>query len=213
MSSILIRRPSSRVLRPAPPFLHLGNARTAFQLSMARKARPVYLRIEDTDAERSRLRFRDELMAELRWLAWTGGGPISAVRRLPTRRRSAANSINLVRATGDERSGVPVLLHAEELELSRNSNACPQAAALRGTCRQSDVGAARRARGEGLEPRCDLPCRTIRSSSSPTRCTGRSDTRRAISALHHSARRRHSAFFFATPSMIRYGSHAGVARR
>src|SRR3982074_870969 len=57
--------------------LHLGNARTAFFSHLwARKSGGRFiLRIEDTDVERSQLRFRDALMAEMRWLGldWDEG--------------------------------------------------------------------------------------------------------------------------------------------
>lgn len=57
--------------------LHLGNARTAFfSYLWARKAGGRFLlRIEDTDVERSQGRFRDELVADLRWLGleWDEG--------------------------------------------------------------------------------------------------------------------------------------------
>jgi glutamyl-tRNA synthetase len=60
--------------------LHLGNARTAFfsYLWARQSGGRFVLRIEDTDAERSQLRFRDELMAELRWLGleWDEGPDI-----------------------------------------------------------------------------------------------------------------------------------------
>src|ERR1700723_1017020 len=60
--------------------LHLGNARTAlFSCLWARKSGGRFiLRIEDTDVERSQLRFRDELMADLRWLGidWDEGPDI-----------------------------------------------------------------------------------------------------------------------------------------
>ena len=48
--------------------LHLGNARTAlFSHLWARKTGGKFiLRIEDTDAERSQVRFRDQLMADMR---------------------------------------------------------------------------------------------------------------------------------------------------
>ena len=56
--------------------LHLGNARTAFfsHLWARKTAGRFILRIEDTDVERSQARFRDELMAQLRWLGldWDG---------------------------------------------------------------------------------------------------------------------------------------------
>jgi nondiscriminating glutamyl-tRNA synthetase len=72
--------------------LHLGNARTAFfSYLWARKTGGRFiLRIEDTDVERSQPRYRDELMAELRWLGmdWDEGpevggpsGPYSQAER------------------------------------------------------------------------------------------------------------------------------------
>src|ERR1700674_4379465 len=60
--------------------LHLGNARTAFfsHLWARKTAGRFILRIEDTDVERSQARFRDELMAQLRWLGldWDEGPDI-----------------------------------------------------------------------------------------------------------------------------------------
>src|ERR1700730_4006940 len=60
--------------------LHLGNARTAFFSHLwARKSGGRFiLRIEDTDAERSRLSFRHGLMADMRWLGldWDEGPDI-----------------------------------------------------------------------------------------------------------------------------------------
>src|SRR6202161_2014822 len=60
--------------------LHLGNARTAFFSHLwARKSGGRFiLRIEDTDVERSQLRFRDGLIADMRWLGldWDEGPDI-----------------------------------------------------------------------------------------------------------------------------------------
>src|SRR5580658_7458425 len=60
--------------------LHLGNARTAFFSHLwARKSGGRFiLRIEDTDVERSQRHFRDELMADMRWLGldWDEGPDI-----------------------------------------------------------------------------------------------------------------------------------------
>ena len=57
--------------------LHLGNARTALfcQLWARKTGGKFILRIEDTDAERSQVRFRDQLMADMRWLGldWDEG--------------------------------------------------------------------------------------------------------------------------------------------
>jgi len=56
---------------PSPTgFLHVGNARTAlFNWLVARHLRGAFvLRIEDTDAERSRPEYETQLMEDLRWL-------------------------------------------------------------------------------------------------------------------------------------------------
>ena len=68
--------------------LHLGNARTAlFSWLLARHHGGRFvLRIEDTDAERSRPQFLTQLLADLEWLglAWDAG-PVSYTHlTLPT---------------------------------------------------------------------------------------------------------------------------------
>src|ERR1700694_2505099 len=81
MSAILDSLPVITRFAPSPTgSLHLGNARTAFFSCLwARKSGGRFiLRIEDTDLERSRPRFREELMAEMRWLGldWDEGPDI-----------------------------------------------------------------------------------------------------------------------------------------
>jgi glutamyl-tRNA synthetase len=63
---------------PSPTgLMHLGNARTA--LFSALLGDRFLLRIEDTDAERSRSEFVSELLADLRWLGlYWDEGPLSA---------------------------------------------------------------------------------------------------------------------------------------
>ncbi len=59
---------------PSPTgLIHIGNARTALFSALAGQS--FLLRIEDTDAERSRREFVDELLGDLRWLglAWQEG--------------------------------------------------------------------------------------------------------------------------------------------
>src|SRR5271170_879338 len=78
MSASLDSLPVVTRFAPSPTgSLHLGNARTALFSSLwARKSGGRFiLRIEDTDVERSQLRYRDELMADLRWLGldWDEG--------------------------------------------------------------------------------------------------------------------------------------------
>src|SRR5580704_10215051 len=57
--------------------LHLGNVRTAlFSHLLARKTGGKFiLRIEDTDLERSKDEYREQLMADMRWLGldWDEG--------------------------------------------------------------------------------------------------------------------------------------------
>jgi len=134
--------------------LHLGNARTAFFCYLwARKSGGRFiLRIEDTDAERSRLRFRDELMAELRWLGldWDEGPDIGG----PSAPYSQAERGEFYRALFAQLEmndqAYPCYCTAEELELSRKlqrmSGKPPRYA---GTCRHlsSAERAQREARG------------------------------------------------------------------
>lgn len=71
--------PTIRVrFAPSPTgFLHVGNARTAlFNWLVARHLNGAFiLRIEDTDAERSKLEYETQLMEDLRWLGldWDEG--------------------------------------------------------------------------------------------------------------------------------------------
>ena len=60
--------------------LHLGNARTAlFNWLLARREGGRFLlRIEDTDAERSKPEFTQQLMEDLQWLGLSWDGEIVA---------------------------------------------------------------------------------------------------------------------------------------
>src|SRR5580698_7946812 len=120
--------------------LHLGNARTAlFSHLWARKSGGRFiLRIEDTDVERSQLRFRDELMADMRWLGleWDEGPDIggpSAPYSQAERGEFYATLYAQLEAKG---LAYPCYCTAEELELSRKlqrmSGKPPRYA---GTCR------------------------------------------------------------------------------
>jgi nondiscriminating glutamyl-tRNA synthetase len=137
--------------------LHLGNARTAFfSYLWARKSGGRFiLRIEDTDAQRSHLRFRDELMAEMRWLGldWDEGPDIGG----PSAPYSQAER-------GEFYAGLYARLEAggqayrcycttEDLELSRKlQRMAGKPPRYAGTCR--GLTAAQRAEREsrGLKP-------------------------------------------------------------
>jgi glutamyl-tRNA synthetase len=134
--------------------LHLGNARTAFFCYLwARKTRGRFiLRVEDTDAERSRLQFRDQLIADLRWLGlnWDEGPDIGG----PSAPYSQAERGDYYRSLYAQLQAggraYPCYCTAEELELSRKlqrmSGRPPRYA---GTCRGLTAGqrAEREARG------------------------------------------------------------------
>jgi nondiscriminating glutamyl-tRNA synthetase len=131
--------------------LHLGNARTAlFSQLWARKSGGKFiLRIEDTDAERSQARFREQLLTDLRWLGldWDEGpdvggpsGPYSQSERGEFYRGLFARL-----AAGD--LAYPCYCTAEDLELSRKlQRMASKPPRYAGTCRA--LTAAQRAERE-----------------------------------------------------------------
>src|SRR5580698_10549780 len=158
MSATKDSLPVTTRFAPSPTgALHLGNARTAFFSHLwARKSGGRFiLRIEDTDVERSQLRFRDDLMAEMRWLGleWDEGPDIggpSAPYSQAERGEFYATLYAQLEAKG---LAYPCYCTAEELELSRKlqrmSGKPPRYA---GTCRH--LTAAQRGEREtrGLRP-------------------------------------------------------------
>jgi nondiscriminating glutamyl-tRNA synthetase len=160
MSAILDSSPVVTRFAPSPTgSLHLGNARTAFFSCLwARKSGGRFiLRIEDTDLERSRPRFREELMAEMRWLGldWDEGPDIGG----PSAPYSQAERGDFYRALFAQLEvngqAYPCYCTAEELELSRKlqrmSGKPPRYA---GTCR--NLTAAQRAEREASGLRAAL---------------------------------------------------------
>jgi glutamyl-tRNA synthetase len=137
--------------------LHLGNARTAFFSHLwARKSGGRFiLRIEDTDAERSQLSFRDELMAEMRWLGlnWDEGPDIGGPSAPYSQAERGEFYRTLFAQLEVNGQAYPCYCMAEDLELSRKlqrmSGKPPRYA---GTCRH--LTAAQRADREarGLKP-------------------------------------------------------------
>jgi nondiscriminating glutamyl-tRNA synthetase len=131
--------------------LHLGNARTAFFSHLwARKSGGRFiLRIEDTDVERSLPRFRDELMAELRWLGleWDEGPDIGGPSAPYSQAERGEFYRTLYAQLEAKELAYPCYCTAEELELSRKlqrmSGKPPRYA---GTCRH--LTAAQRAERE-----------------------------------------------------------------
>jgi glutamyl-tRNA synthetase len=144
--------------------LHLGNARTAFFSHLwARKTGGRFiLRIEDTDVERSERRFRDDLMAEMRWLGlhWDEGpdmGGPSAPYSQAERGEFYRGLFAQLEAGG---RAYRCYCTAEELELSRKlqrmSGKPPRYA---GTCRHLTASqrAEREARGSKPTLRFAVP--------------------------------------------------------
>jgi glutamyl-tRNA synthetase len=137
--------------------LHLGNARTAFFSHLwARKTGGRFiLRIEDTDAERSQLRFRDELMAEMRWLGldWDEGpdiggpaGPYSQAERGEFYRSLYARLVSKDLA-------YPCYCTAEDLELSRKlQRMAGKPPRYAGTCRGLSAAQRGEQESKGLKP-------------------------------------------------------------
>ncbi len=137
--------------------LHLGNARTAFfsHLWARKSAGRFILRIEDTDVERSQERFRDDLMAQLRWLGldWDEGpdigGPSAPYAQAERGEFYQALFLRL------ETSGraYPCYCTAQELELSRKvqrmSGKPPRYA---GTCRNLTKAQRAERESRGLQP-------------------------------------------------------------
>jgi glutamyl-tRNA synthetase len=120
--------------------LHLGNARTAFfSYLWARKSGGHFiLRIEDTDVERSQLRFRDELMADMRWLGldWDEGPDVGGPSAPYSQAERGEFYGTLYAQLEKQGLAYPCYCTAEELELSRKlqrmSGKPPRYA---GTCR------------------------------------------------------------------------------
>jgi glutamyl-tRNA synthetase len=139
--------------------LHLGNARTAFfSYLWARKTGGRFLlRIEDTDLERSRTEFRDELIADLRWLGldWDEGpdvGGPSAPYAQAERGPFYQEQFQRLEQAGRV---YPCYCTPEELELSRKlQRMAGKPPRYAGTCR--DLSSAQRAEREAAGRRPTL---------------------------------------------------------
>jgi len=145
--------------------------------------------------------FRDDLMAELRWfgLDWDEGPDIGGPSAPYSQAERGEFYRTLYARLEMNDQAYPCYCTAEELELSRKlqrmSGKPPRYA---GTCRHltSAQRAERAARGLAAALRFARAGK-IASSSSPTRCTGRSGTHRAISAISSfgaTTALRHSSF-------------------
>ena len=137
--------------------LHLGNARTAlFNLLLARRAAGRFvLRVEDTDAERSRAEYRERQLEDLRWLGleWDAG-PDREDDRGPYR-QALRGSLYAHHFEQLEKAGqlYPCFCSPLELEISRRAQrAQHKAPRYAGTCRALSTEQQARLRAQGISP-------------------------------------------------------------
>ncbi|HXS27193.1 MAG TPA: glutamate--tRNA ligase [Steroidobacteraceae bacterium] len=137
--------------------LHLGNARTAlFNLLLARRAGGRFvLRVEDTDAERSRDEFRERQIEDLRWLGidWDAGPDREDARgpyRQSQRAALYARDFDALAAAGHV---YLCYCSALELELARKAQlASGKPPRYAGTCRELTAEQQARKRAAGIAP-------------------------------------------------------------
>ena len=137
--------------------LHLGNARTAlFSHLWARKSGGKFiLRIEDTDLARSEDRFREQLMADMRWLGldWDEGPDVGGPSGPYCQAQRGEFYQSKYRQLSERELAYPCFCTAEDLELSRKlQRMAGKPPRYAGTCRA--LTAAQRAEREarGLKP-------------------------------------------------------------
>ncbi|MBI3615143.1 MAG: glutamate--tRNA ligase [Candidatus Omnitrophica bacterium] len=107
---------------PSPTgFLHVGSARTAlFNWLFARHQKGEFLlRIEDTDAVRSKLEFLDEIMDSLRWLGLNWDGELAfQSKRLEIYRKTAEGLLNQGAAYLDGKAIIYKVTPGEVIEIN-----------------------------------------------------------------------------------------------
>lgn len=152
------RAPTKTRFAPSPTGrLHLGNMRTAlFCALLARSLGGVFLlRIEDTDASRSREDYTVGLMEDLRWLGleWQEGHGVGG--RFGPYRQSERRDIyqGFYNALVNADLAYPCFCSDRELKLTRKAQlAAGQAPRYPGTCARLSSQDVRRRLGEGGRP-------------------------------------------------------------
>jgi glutamyl-tRNA synthetase len=137
--------------------LHLGNARTAlFSHLWARKTGGKFiLRIEDTDAERSQARFRDQLMADMRWLGldWDEGPDVGGPAGPYAQAERGEFYALMYERLSAEALAYPCYCTAQELELSRKlQRVAGKAPRYAGTCKSLTTVQRSERLSRGLRP-------------------------------------------------------------
>ena len=137
--------------------LHLGNARTAlFNWLLARHAGGGFiLRIEDTDAERSREPLTSALMEDLRWLGldWDAGPDREDAHGPYRQSQRAVQYERYFAALESAGCTYPCYCSALELDMSRRSQlAAGKPPRYAGTCRSLTADQRARRAAQGLRP-------------------------------------------------------------
>jgi glutamyl-tRNA synthetase len=137
--------------------LHLGNARTAlFSHLWARKSGGKFiLRIEDTDAERSQARFREQLMEDLSWLGldWDEGPDVGGPSGPYCQAQRGEFYQDLFAQLAASGLAYPCYCTAEDLELSRKlQRMAGKPPRYAGTCRALSAAQRAEREGGGLKP-------------------------------------------------------------
>jgi glutamyl-tRNA synthetase len=150
--------PEATRFAPSPTGeLHLGNARTAlFNFLLARhRGGRFLLRIEDTDAERSREQHTQAVIEDLHWLGieWDAG-PDHEDAKGPYRQSQRAATYNRYFDELEQRGAVyPCFCSALELEVARRAQlASGRPPRYAGTCRDLTAEQRQKKRGQGTAP-------------------------------------------------------------
>ncbi|SMF94506.1 glutamyl-tRNA synthetase /glutamate--tRNA(Gln) ligase [Methylomagnum ishizawai] len=154
LSFIASMNPTKTRFAPSPTgLMHIGNARTA--LFSALYGESFLLRIEDTDAERSRREFVDELLADLRWmgLPWQEGPQTAEPGPDYFQSRRGAVYQRYYDALEQNGLAYPCFCTPRELEISRKIQlSSGQPPRYTGKCAHLNPEEVARKRAEGLEP-------------------------------------------------------------
>jgi nondiscriminating glutamyl-tRNA synthetase len=143
---------------PSPTGLvHLGNIRTAlFNALYAKKQQGTFLlRIEDTDAERSKNEFTQQLMADMRWLGldWQEGAEINGSNAPYFQSQRADIYAHYYNQLEQQNAAYPCFCSPQELSISRklqlSSGRAPRYA---GTCAHLTPEEIQRKLDAGLQP-------------------------------------------------------------
>lgn len=164
----MTNKPTKTRFCPSPTgLIHLGNTRTAlFNDLYARKNQGIFLlRIEDTDAERSKEEYTEQLQEDLRWLGllWHEG-PGKDLGHAPywqSKRQGVYDRYYTELET--KQLAYPCFCTSEQLDLTRKyQQASGQPPRYPGTCRALTPEAVAKKRAEGIKPtlRFHVPLKT-----------------------------------------------------